>query len=143
MVNQESWSVLRYLLQRDINYKKILFTVIIHSNFFVKIFSLFEVIILSAIPHINSETNPPTPIINVVYVINSKEAGGKACEIWLKLRLHKDMANFQTLQTWIGHNATRYHNLNGLSQVSPYIFSEICLILGYLQCVTVIFWKNY
>ena len=43
------------------------------------------------------------------YLINSKEAVGKACEIWLKLRLHNGMATFQTLQTWIGHNATRYH----------------------------------
>ena len=70
---------------------------------------------------------------------NSKEAGGKTCEIWLKLRLHKDMATFQTLQTWIGHNVTRYHNLNKLPHALPCIFSEICLILGYLQRVSVIF----
>ena len=41
------------------------------------------------------------------------------------------MTNFQTPQTWLGHNAMRYHDLNAL----PYIFSEICLILGYLQRV--------
>ena len=74
---------------------------------------------------------------------NSSVAGEKACEIWLKLRLHKGMATFQTLQTWIGHNAKRYHNLNGLPHALPNIFSEICLILDYLQRVTVIFKKNY
>ena len=50
------------------------------------------------------------------------------------------MTNFQTLQTWLGHNATRYHDLNALPHALlyalPYILSEICLILGYLQCVT-------
>ena len=35
--------------------------------------------------------------------MNSIEASGKACEIQLKMRLHKDMTTFQTLQTWIGH----------------------------------------
>ena len=54
-----------------------------------------------------------------------------ACEIWVKLRLHKDIATFQTLQTWICHNATRYHNLKALPVVLmhalPYIFSEIGL----------------
>ena len=28
--------------------------------------------------------------------------------------------HYQTLQTWIGHDATRYHNFNAL----PYIFSK-------------------
>ena len=50
------------------------------------------------------------------------------------------MATFQTLEIWIGHNASRYHNLNalphGLPKALPYIFSEICLVLGYLQLVT-------
>ena len=46
------------------------------------------------------------------------------------------MTNFQTPQTWLGHNATRYHDLNALPYALPYIFSEICLILGYLQRVT-------
>ena len=46
------------------------------------------------------------------------------------------MTNFQTPQTWLGHNVTRYHDLNALSYALPYIFSEICLILGYLQCAT-------
>ena len=53
---------------------------------------------------------------------NSKEAGGKGCEIWLKLKLRKGMATFPTLQTWIGHNATRYPNLNRLPHALPYIY---------------------
>ena len=56
------------------------------------------------------------------------------------------MTNFQTPQTWLGHNATRYHDLNALPHALPYalpyILSEICLILGYLQRVTVNFFKK-
>ena len=70
-------------------------------------------------------------------LINSKEVSRKACEIWLELRLHKDKATFQTLETWIGYNVMRYHNLNtlphALPHTLPYIFSEIFLVLGYLQ----------
>ena len=36
--------------------------------------------------------------------------------------------HYQTLQTWIGHDATRYHNLNALPHALPhalpYIFSQ-------------------
>ena len=32
--------------------------------------------------------------------VSYKEASGEACQIWHKLRLMKDMATFQTLQTW-------------------------------------------
>ena len=50
------------------------------------------------------------------------------------------MTNFQTPQTWLGHNTTRYHDLNvlphALPHTLPYFCSEICLILGYLQRVT-------
>ena len=78
---------------------------------------------------------------SLTYLISSKEVSGKACKIWLQLRLHKDMATFQTLLIWIGHNATCYHNLNVLPHTSLYIFSEICLVLSYLQRVTIIFLK--
>ena len=57
----------------------------------------------------------------LIYLINSKEASRKTSKIWLKLGLLKDMETFQTLQTWIGHNATRYHNLNALPHALPYI----------------------
>ena len=30
----------------------------------------------------------------------------------------------QTLQTWIGHHATCYHNFNALPHALPYIFSQ-------------------
>ena len=36
--------------------------------------------------------------------------------------------HYQTLQTWIGHNATRYHDLNALRHALPHtlpcIFSQ-------------------
>ena len=36
--------------------------------------------------------------------------------------------HYQTLQTWISHNATRYHNFNALPHALPhalpYIFSQ-------------------
>ena len=32
--------------------------------------------------------------------------------------------NYRTLQTWIGHNAMRYHNVNALPHALPYIFSQ-------------------
>ena len=32
--------------------------------------------------------------------------------------------HYQTLQTWIGHDATHYHNLNALLHGLPYIFSQ-------------------
>ena len=32
--------------------------------------------------------------------------------------------HYQTLQTWIGHNATRYHNLNALLHALLYIISQ-------------------
>ena len=57
-------------------------------------------------------------------MISYLEANGKACEIWLKWELMKDIAYFQTLQTWIGYNATHYHNLDALPHVLRYIFSE-------------------
>ena len=32
--------------------------------------------------------------------------------------------HYQTLQTWIGHNATQYHNFNALPYTLPYIFFQ-------------------
>ena len=31
---------------------------------------------------------------------------------------------YQTLQTWIGYNTTRYHNFNVLPLAIPYIFTQ-------------------
>ena len=44
--------------------------------------------------------------------------------------------HYQTLETWIGHNATHYPNSNALPHALPYILSEICLVLENLQWVT-------
>ena len=44
--------------------------------------------------------------------------------------------HYQTLQTWIGLNITPYHKLNALPHALPNIFSEIYLVLDYLQRVT-------
>ena len=49
------------------------------------------------------------------------------CTIWLILGLLKDMA---TLQTWIGQNATRYHNLNDLPLALPCIISYFSRVWG-------------
>ena len=35
--------------------------------------------------------------------------------------------NYQALKRWIGHNATRYHNLNALPYALPCIFSQFIL----------------
>ena len=48
---------------------------------------------------------------------------------------------FHLSVAWFG--VTRYHNLNALPHVLPYIFSEIFLVLGYLQRVTTRFHQIY
>ena len=49
--------------------------------------------------------------------------------------------HYQTLKTWIGHNATHNHNCNmlphALTPMLPYIFLQFSMAWGYLQCVTV------
>ena len=44
--------------------------------------------------------------------------------------LRKDMATFQTLQTWIGYNATRYHKFYALPHALPNIFSQFNMVWG-------------
>ena len=51
--------------------------------------------------------------------------------------------HYQTLQTWIGHNATRYHNFNVLLHTLPYIFYKFSMVWGYLQRVTKRYRQNY
>ena len=53
-----------------------------------------------------------------------------------ELSLLKDKTTFQILQTWIGQNTTRHHNLNVLLHTLTYIFSKFTMVWGYLQCVT-------
>ena len=62
----------------------------------------------------------------------------------------RDTPHYETLQTRIGLNFTRYHSLNELANVLPhalpYILSEICLVWGYWQrvsaCYCYCFLKN-
>ena len=44
--------------------------------------------------------------------------------------------HYQTLQTWIRHNTTRYHNFNALPHTLPYIFSQFSMVWDDLQQVT-------
>ena len=43
--------------------------------------------------------------------------------------LERVITNYQTLQTWVGHDAMRYHNFNALlhtlPNALPYIFSQL------------------
>ena len=41
-----------------------------------------------------------------------------------EIRITEGMATFQALQTWIGHDSTRYHNVNALPHALPYILSQ-------------------
>ena len=50
------------------------------------------------------------------------------------------ITHYQTLQTWIANNATRYYNFNVLPHALPhalqYIVSQFSMVWGYLQRVT-------
>ena len=51
--------------------------------------------------------------------------------------------HYRTLQTWIGHDATRYRNFNVLRDALPYIFSKFSMVWDYLQRVTTRYRKMY
>ena len=51
-------------------------------------------------------------------------------------RCHTRYHAFSLSLTWIGHNATCYHNFSVLLHALPYIFSQFSMVWGYLQCVT-------
>ena len=40
----------------------------------------------------------------------------------ISIMFERVTTHYQTLQTWIGHGATRYHNFNALPHALPYIF---------------------
>ena len=46
------------------------------------------------------------------------------------------ITHYKTLQTWIDHNATSYHNFNVLLHVIAYLFTQFSMVWGYLQRVT-------
>ena len=61
-------------------------------------------------------------------------------------RCHTRYHTFSLSLTWIGHNATCYHNFSVLLHALPYIFSQFSMVCGYLQritSVTVKFIKKY
>ena len=51
-------------------------------------------------------------------------------------RYHTRYETFSLSLTWIGHNATCYHNLNVLPQALPYIFFQCSMVWDSLQRVT-------
>ena len=53
------------------------------------------------------------------------------------------LLHYRTLQTWIGHDATRYRNFNVLRDALPYIFSKFSMVLDYVQRVTTRYRKMY
>ena len=42
----------------------------------------------------------------------------------IAIMFERVITHYQTLRTWINHNAMRYHNLNVLPHVLPYISSQ-------------------
>ena len=58
-------------------------------------------------------------------------------------RYHTHYRRFSLSLTWIGHNAKRHHNFNMLLHALPYIFSKFSMVWGYLQRVTIKFIKKY
>ena len=42
----------------------------------------------------------------------------------IAIMFERVITHYQTLETWIGHNATRYHNLNALPHALSCIFSQ-------------------
>ena len=76
-------------------------------------------------------------------VSNSANMDRPCCQVWKITRSFSNhnfshfkrvTTHYQTLQTSIGLNVTRYHNFNALphalTHALPYIFFEICLVLG-------------
>ena len=49
----------------------------------------------------------------------------------------------RTLQIWIDHNVTRYHNFKALPHPLPYIFLQFSMVWYYLQCVIMCYNQIY
>ena len=61
----------------------------------------------------------------------------------IPIMLEHVTTHYQTLQTSIGHDATRHHNFNALLHALPYIFSKFSMVWGYLQRVTTRYHQIY
>ena len=86
---------------------------------------------LFQINYISIGSSPILPLVNILFSLSKH----------ILIIFEKHVTHYQTLETWIGHNATCYHILKALPHVLPphalpYIFSEIFLVLGNLQRVT-------
>ena len=79
-------------------------------------------------------------VLIVTYLIISKEASGKAGEIYLKFRLLKDMVLFKLWKQGSAIIQRIISNLNALphalTHLLRYILSDICMVLDYLTGVT-------
>ena len=51
-------------------------------------------------------------------------------------RYHTRCRTFSLSLTWLGYDATRYHNFNVLPHTLPYIFSKFNMVCDYLQRFT-------
>ena len=51
--------------------------------------------------------------------------------------------HYQTLQTWIGYNATHYHNLTHYHMRYHTFFSQFCMVCSYLQRVAECYCQIY
>ena len=58
-------------------------------------------------------------------------------------RYHTRYRKFSLSLTWIGHNATRYHNFNVLLYALLYNFPQFSMVSGYLQSVTTCYRQIY
>ena len=58
-------------------------------------------------------------------------------------RYHMRYRTFSLSLTWLGHNATRYHNFNVLPHAIPYIYTQFSIVWEYLQRVTTRYHEIY
>ena len=54
-------------------------------------------------------------------------------------RYHTRYRTISLSLTWIGHNATCYHNFTVLLHAIPYIFIQFSMVWNYLQRVTMLY----
>ena len=92
---------------------------------------------------------PLTKAIPIMYVTTYYQTlktwiGHNAMRYHKITRYHKRYHTLSLSFTWIGHNATCYHNFNELPHALPYIFSQCTMVWGYLQgCLFGAIYKKY
>ena len=58
-------------------------------------------------------------------------------------RYHTHYRTFLLGLTWVDHNAMRYHNFNVLPHALPYIFTQLSMVWGFLERVTMCYRQIY